>query len=668
MSDRYTSTTTDRRLLLGGLASTSAAMLFGGPARSATADAIRPGDDFYLHVNAAELQTRALPPGAWERGNFDIVGERVASEVEALIKAARPDSRRAHEARVGSAYRAMLNDAGIEAGATRRKGEVVRILAAPTPDAVAAIMAHPRSSSLVGFYVAPTAGDWLLNMDQQSQVQPMLGLPGAHYEGADDRSVEIRRAYLTCIESLLSYAGATDGARRAADVLALETEVHRRLWSPERLRDRRANLHLMSVDELNAFAPGFPWSALLAARGVADVARLNLGTDTAVAAQARLFAETPLDSWRSWLAFSWIRNGIETAPRAWRDAYWRFAGEVHRGGARPSREAEASRFLHQRLPMDVGRLYSEARFPEGHKRQIVDVLSYLKRAMAERLNRASWLDQPSRKEALAKLDAMTMKAGYPTRWPDAPPGLSAVDAAANYELLLQHDWRRQLRNLHDPESRKEVWYQAPQFVNASYSVLFNAIEVPAAILQPPFFHPGGDPARNFGAIGAIVGHEIGHAFDDQGLLYDSRGVLRDWMSASSQSAFEARTERLVSQIDAQEPLPGVRLNGRRSVGEAASDLTGVLLALRAYELWRVDHKPRESLDQGRRTLFRSWAEVWSYKATDDAIRHLAAHSYTLPAPYRVNLTLSNIDEWYATFGVKSGDKLFIPPDRRVRLW
>jgi endothelin-converting enzyme/putative endopeptidase len=320
------------------------------------------------------------------------------------------------------------------------------------------------------------------------------------------------------------------------------------------------------------------------------------------------------------------------------------------------------------MAMDVGRLYVEARFSEADRGKVAELLTYLKRAMAERLRSASWLDEPSRKEALAKLEAMSLKAGYPRRWPEPAPPLSRTDAAANLDTLLQHAWALDVRKLSDASARKEIWYQAPQFVNASYGAFFNAIELPAAILQPPFFVPGGDPAQNFGGIGAIVGHEMGHGFDDQGLLFDAKGAMRNWMSPASQAAFSARAKRMIAQVDAIEPLPGVKLDGRRTVGETTSDLTGLALALRAYELWRLDHKPGLGLAEARRVFFRSWAKVWLYKATDDAIRHIARFSYTVPARYRVNQSVRNIDAWYEAFSVKPGDKLYVPPADRVRLW
>jgi endothelin-converting enzyme/putative endopeptidase len=643
-------------------------------AKAAVAVETKPGDDFYHYVNGADLEAMTIPPGHWDYGQFDVVAGRVASRIERLVKDAANAEWRGSPAkqRVAAAYRGILDEAAIERTSMKRlKSELAPILSARSHEEAGFLMAHPRASSLVGFNIFPAQGEWMLYLDQLNQNQPMLGLATHLYESADDSAVKTRGAYRTCIAALFDLAGVPDGARRAQDILALETEIARRQWSFERLRDRRANLHVMTRTELQAYAPGLPWREMLRARGLAEIKTINLGTDSAVAAQARLFRETPVDHWRSWLAFSWIRNAIDTLPATMRDAHWKFAGEVVRGGApRPTREEEALQFVNARLPMDVGRLYVEAAFSGETRSRANELVAYLRRAMAERLQNTKWLDPSSRAEALAKLNSMALKAGYPRTWPADQTVLKADDPMGNLDTLLHRDWERQRARLTSAEARRELWYQSPQIVDASYSVLLNAIEVPAAILQPPFFAAAAHPAANFGAIGAIIGHEMGHAFDDQGLLFDSKGILRDWMSADARAAFAARAERLVAQYGNFEPLPGLKLNGRRTIGENIADLSGLSLALRAYQIYRDEHPPR-STDPDResvRLLFRSWAKAWLAKAPDSATRHIATYSYHAPAHYRVNGTVRNIDAWYDAFGIGPKDELYLPPEERVRLW
>lgn len=664
---------TRRKALLGLGAASFGLSTSLGKSFAAPPPTVRPGADFYQFANAADIAAMTIPPGHWDYGQFDVIGKRVMRRITGLVERAvsRESPRSAAERRVAAIYRSVLDDGAIAGrGLVRLKRELARIMSASSHEEVGALMAHPRSSTLVAFNVFPAQGEWMVHLDQLNQNQPMLELSANGYSAADAHSVKVRDAYRRCIVKLFELAEIPEASRRASDILALEGEVARRQWDFEKLRDRRANLHIMTVTELEAYAPGLPWRTMLAARGVAGVGRINLGTDSALTAQAALFRETPVDSWRSWLAFSWIRNGIDILPVAFRDAYWTFSGTKASGAARPTRQDEALRFVNSNLRMDVARLYVEAHFPEADRRRAVEMLAYLKRAMAERLHTTRWLDPASRAEALAKLDAMALKAGYPRNWPAYAQraDLRVDDAAGNLETLLQEAWAAQRDRLVKVHPQKELWYQSPQTVDASYSVLLNSIELPAAILQPPFFSRRAHPSENFGAIGALVGHEMGHGFNDQGLLFDSKGILRDWMSADTQAAFAARAQQMVEQYETLEPLPGLKLNGRRTLGENIADLSGVSLALRAYELYRADHGDVLDAAEARRKLFLSWAKVWVYKAPESAIRHIVENSDHAPAPCRVNGVVRNLDAWYEAFDVTPEDALYLAPDARVRLW
>ncbi|HWW25448.1 MAG TPA: M13 family metallopeptidase [Caulobacter sp.] len=643
-----------------------------GQLRAAPPSAPRPGDDFYQYADAAEIAAMVIPPDRWDYGQTDVVGDRVTDQVRALVTAAarRTMPRSPEEARVATTYRALLDEATIQRiGLAALKQDLAAIARARSPQDLAVLMADPRSSSLIAFNVFPVQGAWMAYLDTQNHNQPALGLPTWTYAAQDANATASREAYARFITDVFALTDIDDGARRASDIIAVETQIAARLWPMERIRDRRANLHVITVPELEAFAPGLPWRAMLKARGLDGIERLNLGTDSAVAALAQLFSETPLETWRGWLAFSWVRNGMDVAPDPLRAAQWRFVAGAS-GRPRPSREVEATEFAKRRLPMEIGRLYTEAHVPRGTREEVDVLLGYLKRAMAERLRGADWLDAASRAEALAKLDAMGMKAVAPRAWPSWPGApLRPDDAVGNLDKLLRRDWAMQHARLTSAEARTEVWYQAPQIVDASYSVLFNKIEVPAAILQAPYFSTNAHPAANFGAIGAIVGHEMGHGFNDQGILYDSKGVLRDWVSTRSQAAFATRAARLAEQYGAFEPLPGLKLNGRRTLGENIADLSGVSLSLRAYQLYRVDHPdPASDERDALRVFFLSWAKIWAYKAPESAIRHIVANSYYPPAPYRVNGVVRNLDAWYGAFDVQPGDALYLPPEDRVRLW
>lgn len=632
----------------------------------------RPGDDFYQFVNAAEIAAMVIPSDRWDYGQTDVVGARVADQLRASILAAaqRATPRSAEEARVATMFHSLLDEAAIQrAGMAALKKWLAVLEQARSHEDLGVLMADPRSSSLVAFNVFPAQGEWMPYVDTQNHNQPPLGLPVWMYAADGEGQRASREAYAHFIADVFALVGMDDGSRRADRVVALEKDIAAKLWPLERVRERRANLHVMSVPELEAFAPGLPWQAMLKARELHNVRRLNLGTDTAVVALAELFARTPRDVWRDWLAFSWIRNCIDVLPQSLRDAQWRFAAGAG-DRRRPPREVEILEIVNRRLPMEVGRLYVEAHVPAGTREEVGTLLDYLKRAMAERLHAADWLDEASRAEALAKLGAMTHKAVAPLSWPEwqgAP--LRADDAVGNLHKLWRRDWSMQLERLKSAQARAGIWYQSPQIVDASYSVLLNKIEVPAAILQGPYFSVDAHPAANFGGIGAIIGHEMGHGFDDQGILFDSQGVLRDWVSEQSRAEFKRRAERLVAQYEGFEPLPGLKLNGRRTLGENIADLSGVSLALRAFELYRIAH-PELELDkrESHRAFFRNWARIWAYKAPESAIRHIVANSYYVPAPYRVNGVVRNLDAWYETFEVGPGESLYLSPEERVRLW
>jgi endothelin-converting enzyme/putative endopeptidase len=320
----------------------------------------------------------------------------------------------------------------------------------------------------------------------------------------------------------------------------------------------------------------------------------------------------------------------------------------------------------------VGRLYVERYFSEEGQARAAELFDYLRRAFEEAIATADWMDEATRAEAQSKLAAFKFKIGYPRIWRDyAHVSIRPDDLLGNARRLQEADWSY-ARSLLVTANDKEVWYQSPQVVNASFSVLFNAVELPAAYLQPPYFDPHADPAVNFGSIGAIIGHEMGHGFDDQGAHFDGRGRIRDWWTEDSRKNFNARTDALVQQYNAYSPIEGLHLNGKLTLGENIGDLTGVSLAYRAYRLYLLEHPELQGTSKDGFTndqrFFLSWGQTWRYVAPDSAIRYIIENGYHSPAPYRVNGVVRNIDAWYDAFGVTSEQLLYLPPSERVRLW
>lgn len=641
-----------------------------------TSPKLRPGDDFFGYVNDPWIESTPIPEGYWDYGQTSVLGSTVATQVQSILhqSLASTSPRGSAAQQVGDAYASFLDTAELERrGLATVHRDVERILALRTRDDIARWMADPSSSSIIAINVYPDAGTWRVHLDQQNLTQPMLGLPDpAAYSRTDGSYPATLEAYCSYVAGVLASIGVADAPARAAGVVRLESRIAANLWPFEKLLDRRANHHRLSIRELEDYAPGFPWRTFLAARHVARVTQVVLGTDTAVQRQSRLFAETAVEDWSAYLAFHWLQNQIDVLPERIRQASWVFYGKtLANATAPPARDEVAARLVGSTLGQQVGRLYAERYVTAQTKTSAEEMIAYLRKAFAERLDRATWMDEETKAEARAKLERFRFKVGYPGVWRDfSDLRIAPDDAAGNLRRTHASDWAYQLRRL-DANTNDEPWFQTPQTVDASYSVLANTIELPGAFLQRPYFDADVDPAVNFGAIGAIVGHEMGHGFNDQGILFDGRGELRDWWSKSALEQFNARAGALVAQYDAFTPYPGVHVDGRRTLGENIADLSGVSLAYRAYHLYLLDHPcERPSVDglSGDQRFFMAWAQAWRYKAPESAVRYIIEHSTHSPAPYRVNGVVRNLDAWYAAFGVGMGDALYVPPDRRVRIW
>ena len=638
---------------------------------------VLPGDDFFSYVNEGWIASTPIPPGFWDYGQTSVLGLKVDEQIKSLIAsslATRSTQGNAAQ-QVGDAYASFLNTDQInQVGIARVRIDLKRIFSSKTPADIARWMANPTSSSIVAINIFLEEGRWLVHLDQQNLSQPMLGLGGKDsYERTDGSFATNRAGYQAYIAGVFERAHVENASARAARVVALESRIAANQWTLEKLRDRKANYHPMSVQELELYAPGFPWRAFLQARGVARTSEVVLGTDTAIRAQARLFAGAPLDEWRSYIAFHWLQNQIDVLPKALRNASWAFYGQtLSKAKVPPTREDVALRLVNSSLGQQVGRLYVQKYLSPEVKASAEEMIFYLRAAFAERLANVTWMDESTRAEAQAKLANFKVKVGYPKIWRDfSGLNIRRNDAAGNMRRIREADWEYQLGRL-NPNNEDELWYQTPQTTDASYSVLLNTIELPAAFLQPPYFDTKADPAVNFGAIGAIVGHEMGHGFDDQGIIYDSKGYLSDWWSDESLRQFHMRSRALVDQYNAFSPYPGVHVNGERTMGENIADLSGVSLAYRAYHIYLAEHPcaGRPFLDglTGDQRFFLSWAQAWRYKAPESAIRYVVDTGYHAPTQYRVNGVVQNINAWYEAFEVKENNKLYILPEKRVKIW
>ena len=637
---------------------------------------IAPGDDFYTYVNKGWLDSAVRPAGYTQYNELNAMFLRTQSRIRAIIEdaVAQPSG----SSRLADLYTSYADVAAIDrAGLQPIQGDLDAIMTIESPDGVAAWMAHPMSHTIVGAYVFLDAGDTrhsLLHLDQQIASGRVVGLPRAsQYALTDATSAAQRAAYVDYIAQTLTRAGIEDCAARGAAVLALETRLSAVQWSAELLRDRRRNYHPMPVSELGAYAPGFPWAAYLAATGHPPVDTLVLNTDTAIRDCAAIFAETPLDTWRAYLAFHWIHNHAHLLPTSYQDASFQFYGTTLAGQTtRRSRADRGIQFVSQNLPELVGARYVAQFFPPDRRDAIDAMAPFMKQAFRTRIEAADWLDADTRATALAKIDAMGLRLGYPDDLRDyAEVKISPTDPIGNIHRLLAAQVALESRHLVD-HTLPYRWHLPPQSVDGSFSPQLNTVTFPAGLLQAPAFDATADAAVNFGAIGAVLGHEMAHGFDDQGSRFDDQGNLRDWWTPATRTAFDARTDVLVAQFDAYEPLPGAHLDGRRSLGENLSDLVGVTIALDAYRLYAAAHgidtcATRDGFT-GEQRFFLGWAQLWRCLDSEASLKSDIEQAYHSPARYRVNGVVRNLQAWYDAFDVREGNALFVAPSARASIW
>ncbi|WP_421789750.1 M13 family metallopeptidase [Hyphobacterium sp.] len=640
-------------------------------------DTIDPGDDFYAYVNDGWINTTELPPGFSSFSEPWVNQLDILDRVNTLIRdlADNPgDDAAGH--RVSDVYRSYLDRERIEnLGLEPIQADLVDIEAIETYEDIARWMADPRSSSIFHLLIQPPVdmqGGYVLALAQYRVTG--LGLPGqVYFESDEDRYPQIRSNYRDYIAATLTRAGLADAEGRADAVLAMETELAHLMWDFAQLRDAGAAFNLIPMETLADYAPGFPWETYMQARGLDGVETLNISVG-AIIETAAAFERFPVDTWRAWLAFHWIDNHAALLPEAFDAAEFAFyRGNLYGVTERPSLEERAIEFVQYRLDDDVGALYVDRHFPPSNRASIQQIEHYVRLAFQERLLATEWMDDATRAEAMEKLDAIIFEVGEPEtgiNWSglETDPG----DLIGNVRRIAEYEWAAQRARIGQPISRYGDWNMGPHRVGLGYHQQYNKIFITAGGLEPPFFDPHADAAVNFGSIGATIGHEFGHALDDQGSRFDSDGALRNWWSDWSREAYEARTSRLIEQFGAFEVLPGASLASRQMIGEIVGDLVGASIGYRAYELYAEDHYGGEPpvLDgfTGAQRFFLSAAQISRTISNEQALRSEALHASHPPARFRINGIMQNLDEWYQAFEVTEDDALYLPPEDRVRLW
>jgi putative endopeptidase len=677
-----------------GMAATSAAAqsadkpLYGDWGFDLTAmdRSAKPGDDFNRYANGAWLARTPIPADKSIISLRAEMTDRIDARLHELMEqaaAAAPAQPASLSDKVGAFYKAFMDAGRIQAlGATPIAPELDAVRAAPDRAALAAQMGRTQTDfegSLFGLSEN-------INLKDVSRYdiyvsQAGLGLPDRDYY-LDPSFAAQKTAYQAYVARMLGLIGWPDPDANAAAVVAFETRIAQASWSKVEQRDPDAVYNPMTVTELQAYAPGFNWRGFLDNAGLTGLDHVVVQEKSAFPRIAAVYAATPIDAIKAWQAFTVADNAALYLSEPFARARFDFRGKVLSG--QPEEEARWKQAIHGvsgglcdggertecfgNLGFGVGELYTAHYFPPASKAKIEALVTEVKAAFRARLERVDWMGPATKVEALKKLDTYQIKVGYP----DHPRDYSAVemdagDLVGDVRRAGAADWKFYLGRLNGPVDRSD-WQMTPETNNA-YNGSLRDIVFPAGILQPPIFDPAADPAINYGAIGAVIGHEMTHGFDDQGRKLDAEGRLRDWWTPADAAAFEARAKRLGAQFSSYEPVPGAHINGGLTMGENIADLGGLNIALEAYHR-SLHGQPAPVIDgfTGDQRVFLGWAQAWRGKARDDYVRKQVVSDPHSPRAFRVIGPMRNIDAWYAAFGVQPGDVYYVAPDDRVRIW
>jgi putative endopeptidase len=636
---------------------------------------VRPGDDFYRYVNEGWLKTAKAPPGIPFMDAFVEVYLSTEQRVAGIIEESRQstDEPGSPEQMIGDFHRSHANVEQRNALGITPIASTLSIIAGTSERTdIARIMAYPWMDGFIASGVTTSAE----NPKQQIAAIGVGGLtmPSRDYYLADaEPYIGHRKALLDYISSSFTRAGIDNADARAAKVMALETEIAKRQWTLAERRDAVRMNNVMTPAQLAAFAPGFPWAAYLGEAKFETQPQFKVTTDTAVRDLAKLFANTPVADLQSFLLFKTLDAWADSLSEPWVQAHFDFHNkQLQDTPQRRAAEFESIASVNKALGEEIGRIYVAEYFGASDRAKVNEMVGYLRNTYRDRISTLDWMDAPTRAEALKKLDKITTHIGFPERWHDRSDVLiTAEDLVGNQNRLADWEHADSLKKLAEGTRDWEFPY-SPQEINAGYMASSNSMTYPAGILQPPFFDPKADPAVNFGSIAAVIGHEIGHGFDDQGSRSDGDGKLRDWWTSTSRAEFEKRTAGLVEQFNQYDALPGLKINGRQNLGENIGDLGGLSVAYAAYQTFVKEKQGGKApvIDgfTGDQRFFLAWAQVWRNITSEGETRRRTLSDPHSPGEFRVNGVVRNVDAWYKAFDVKPGDKLYLPPEERVKIW
>ena len=635
--------------------------------------AVKPGDDFWAYVNGGWDKRTQIASDRTFVGIDSVLNDQIDKDVRSIIeaKAANPQASGQLGQQIGDLYGSWMETAAIERlGAAPIEPYLARIDALGTRAQLADMFGQVGMPSPFGTYISPSNDD--PNRYAVYLVQGGLGMPGRdYYLLSGEKYDAYRAAYLAYVTRIQELAGIPDAAARAKRIVALETAIARLHWTPEQSRDAKATNNPMKLGELQAYAPGIDWKAYYNALGLDGSQTFIVAEKSAIRDEAKLFAETPVSTWKEWLAYQFVSDYAPYLPAAFDQARFDFYSKTLRDvPIQRDRWKRGVDLVNGALGEAVGQFYVAEHYPPESDRQMGELIANIRASLQEKISGSDWMDAATRKEALAKLASFDPRTGHPKKYLDySKLEVKRGDLLGNVMRSNVVEWQRLLGYLPNPVDRG-LWGMTPQTNNAYYDPSTNQITFPAAILQPPYFDPNADAAANYGSIGATIGHEIGHGFDDQGRLYDATGKLNDWWTKASADAYEAKTKKLVAQYDSYEPLPGTHIKGQLTLGENIGDLAGLEVAYDAYRRYVAAHGEPPVIGglTGDQRFFIAYGYSWETKYRDGYLRGMLLTNPHSPAKYRVNGVVRNMDAWYKAFGVKPGDAMYLPPEQRVRIW
>ncbi len=630
--------------------------------------AVQPGADFFDYANGTWFKNTEIPADRSTYGMFHVLQDLSLTRTRGILE----DASKRPGDKIGDYYASFMDQAAADAkGVTPVKPWLASVKAAPTKDALLLEMAKLQRQGvggLLGMGVGPDDKD--PNTYAVSFGQAGLGLPDRDYYLKDDAKLAaVRTAYQAYVAKMLGFAGEPGAEARAAAVVNLEKAIATAHWTRIESRDADKTYNRWTAADFATKAPGIAWAPYMTALGVAGRPYYIVSQPSAVTGEAKVFADAPLAVLRDYAALRVMRAFAPYLSNDIEKANFAFYGTTLSGA--PQQQDRWKRgvgTVSGGLGEAIGQQYVAKYFPPESKAAIDALVKNVIVAMGDRLDKLEWMAPETKAKARRKLAAFTPKIGYPETWRDySALQIKRDDLVGNVARANAFDFQRDLNKLGRPIDRGE-WFMTPMTINAYANPVMNEIVFPAAILQPPFFDPKADPAVNYGGIGAVIGHEISHHFDDQGRKYDETGKLTDWWTPQDVTRFKAFTDALVAQYDAYEPLPGQHIQGGLTLGENIADLAGLTVALDAYHR-SLGGKPAPVIDgtTGDQRFYYGWAQVWRIKFREQALQQTLLSDPHSPGHYRA-WTVRNLDPWYAAFGAKPGQAMYLPPAQRIRIW